>query len=46
VFLGHFADANPLSGVRGAGALGLAAYAAVLGASIGVLLWRYRWAER
>jgi ABC-2 type transport system permease protein len=46
VFLGHIAEKNPLSGVPGAGALGLAAYAAVLGLSVGVLLWRYRWAER
>jgi ABC-2 type transport system permease protein len=46
VFLGHIAEKNPLSGVPGAGALGLAAYTAVLAASVGVLLWRYRWAER
>jgi ABC-2 type transport system permease protein len=46
VFLGHINEKNPLSGVPGAGALGLAGYAAVLGLSVGVLLWRYRWAER
>jgi len=46
VFLGHINEKNPLSGVPGAGALGLVAYGAVLAASVGVLLWRYRWAER
>jgi ABC-2 type transport system permease protein len=46
VFLGHIAEKNPLSGVPGAGALGVAGYTAVLGVSVGVLLWRYRWAER
>jgi ABC-2 type transport system permease protein len=46
IFEGHIHDTSPLSGVPGAGALGLAAYTGVLGISIGVLLWRYRWAER
>ena len=46
MFLGHIHEADELSGVPGAGAVALAAYAAVLAASIGVLLWRYRWAER
>jgi ABC-2 type transport system permease protein len=46
VFEGHIHDSNPLSGVPAAGALGLAAYATVLAVSVGVLLWRYRWAER
>jgi ABC-2 type transport system permease protein len=46
VFLGHVHERSPLSGVPGAGALALAAYAAVLCLSVGVLLWRYRWAER
>jgi len=46
VFLGHVHERSPLSGVPGAGALALAAYAAVLCLSAGVLFWRYRWAER
>jgi ABC-2 type transport system permease protein len=46
VFEGHIHDGSPLAGVPGAGALGLAVYAAVLALSVGVLLWRYRWAER
>jgi ABC-2 type transport system permease protein len=46
VFEGHIHDGSPLAGVAGAGALGLAVYAAVLALSVGVLLWRYRWAER
>jgi ABC-2 type transport system permease protein len=46
VFEGHVHDGSPLAGVPGAGAVGLAAYAAVLALSVGVLLWRYRWAER
>jgi ABC-2 type transport system permease protein len=46
VFEGHIHDGSPLAGVPGAGAVGLAAYAAVLALSVGVLLWRYRWAER
>jgi hypothetical protein len=46
VFEGHLHDGGPLSGVPGAGATGLAAYFAVLAVSVGVLLWRYRWAER
>jgi hypothetical protein len=46
IFEGHLDDRSPLSGVPGAGTLGLAAYAVVLGLSIGVLLWRYHWVER
>jgi ABC-2 type transport system permease protein len=46
VFEGHIHEGAPLSGVPGAGPLGLAAYAAVLALSVAVLLWRYRWAER
>jgi hypothetical protein len=46
IFLGHIHEKNPLSGVRGAGATALTAYLAVVGASVVVLLWRYRWAER
>ena len=45
VFEGHIHEGNELSGVSGAGGLALAAYVAVLAASVGVLLWRYRWAE-
>jgi ABC-2 type transport system permease protein len=45
IFEGHIHDTGPLSGVPGAGGLGLAAYFAVLAISVGVLLWRYRWAE-
>ncbi|HYT39570.1 MAG TPA: hypothetical protein VEN99_08670, partial [Acidimicrobiia bacterium] len=46
VFEGHIHDTSPLSGVPGAGAVAVVAYVAVLAASVGVLLWRYRWAER
>jgi ABC-2 type transport system permease protein len=46
VFLGHIHERDDLTGVSGAGAMALLAYAAVLAISIGVLLWRYRWAER
>jgi ABC-2 type transport system permease protein len=45
IFEGHIHNEAPLSGVPGAGALGLTVYFAVLAVSIGVLLWRYRWAE-
>jgi ABC-2 type transport system permease protein len=46
VFLGHVHETSPLAGVPGAGALALVGYVTVVGASVGVLLWRYRWAER
>ena len=46
VFEGHIHESSPMSGVAGAGAMVLAAYAAVLATSVAVLLWRYRWAER
>ena len=46
IFEGHIHDGSPLSGVNGAGPLGLLAYFTVLSLSVGVLLWRYRWAER
>lgn len=46
VFLGHVDPDFPLGSVTGGGALALGAYAAVVAASVGVLLWRYRWAER
>jgi len=45
VFEGHIHAEAPLSGVPGAGGLGLAAYLTVLAVCVGVLLWRYRWAE-
>jgi ABC-2 type transport system permease protein len=46
VFLGHIDPTTPLSGVEGGGAMALGAYLAVVTASVGLLLWRYRWAER
>jgi len=46
VFLGHVYDKAPLAGVGGAGAFAVAGYVAVVAVSVGVLLWRYRWAER
>ena len=45
IFEGHIHEKSPLSGVAGAGPLGLAAYLFVLLACVGVLVWRYRWAE-
>ena len=45
VFEGHIHEGNELSGVSGAGGLALAAYFVVLASCVGVLLWRYRWAE-
>jgi ABC-2 type transport system permease protein len=45
VFLGHVDPEFPLSGVEGGGAIALGVYAVVLLASVGLLLWRYRWAE-
>ncbi len=45
VFLGRIHEESDLAGVAGAGALALVAYLAVLGLSVGVLFWRYRWAE-
>jgi ABC-2 type transport system permease protein len=46
IFEGHIHEGSELAGVAGAGGLSVAAYLAVLAASVGVLLWRYRWAER
>ncbi len=46
IFEGHMHEDSDLSGVAGAGGLAVAVYLAVLGLSVGVLLWRYRWAER
>jgi ABC-2 type transport system permease protein len=45
IFDGKIHEEAGLSGVAGAGPLALAAYLAVLGLAVGVLLWRYRWAE-
>lgn len=45
VFLGHVDPTSALSAVSAAGALALAAWAGVIAVSLGVLLWRYRWAE-
>jgi ABC-2 type transport system permease protein len=45
VFLGRIHQESDLAGVSGAGALALVTYLAVLGLSVGVLFWRYRWAE-
>ena len=46
IFEGHIHVDSDLSGVAGAGPLALGAYVLVLGLSVGVLLWRYQWAER
>lgn len=46
VFLGHLGDDSKMSGIQGAGTLALAAYTAVVAASLAVLGLRYRWAER
>lgn len=45
IFLGHIHQDSDLAGVAGGGALALVTYLAVLGLSLGVLFWRYRWAE-
>ena len=45
IFLGHIHEESDLAGVAGGGALALVAYLVVLGLSLGVLFWRYRWAE-
>ncbi|HZI37205.1 MAG TPA: hypothetical protein VFF24_02775 [Acidimicrobiia bacterium] len=45
IFLGHIHQESDLAGVAGGGALALVTYLAVLGLSLGVLFWRYRWAE-
>lgn len=44
VFEGEVVDA-PLAGVAGAAPLGIAIYLTVVIASLGTLLWRYRWVE-
>ncbi len=45
IFLGHLED-TPLERVQGGEMMALAAYMAVLAVSVGLLLWRYRWADR
>ena len=45
VFLGHLDPRTRLSALAGGELLVVVAYAAVVAASVGVLLWRYRWAE-
>jgi len=45
IFLGHIHQDSDLAGVAGGGALALVTYLVVLGLSLGVLFWRYRWAE-
>lgn len=42
VFLGRVDPLSPLGGVAGAEAMALGVWAAVVAASLGVLLWRYR----
>ena len=44
VFEGEVVD-GPLAGVTGATPLSLGTYLAVLGVSLGTLVWRYRWVE-
>jgi ABC-2 type transport system permease protein len=45
IFLGRIHEESDLAGVAGGGTLALVAYLLVLGLSLGVLFWRYRWAE-
>lgn len=45
IFLGRIHQESDLAGVAGGGPLALVTYLAVLGLSLGVLFWRYRWAE-
>jgi ABC-2 type transport system permease protein len=44
VFAGEIVD-GPLAGASGGGALAVGVYAAAVAASLGTLLWRYRWVE-
>ncbi len=46
VFLGHIDSSSPLNGVKGAGALAIVTYVAVLAVGTAILLRRYRWVER
>lgn len=45
VFEGQISSDADLAGVNGGGALALAVYVTVVGASLATLLWRYRWVE-
>ena len=45
IFAGEIVEGSRLAGIEGGGALAVAAYTAVVGASLGTLLWRYRWVE-
>lgn len=45
VFEGRIMPDSDLAGVAGGGALAVAVYVAVVGTSLGTLLWRYRWVE-
>lgn len=45
IFLGHLED-TPLARVQGGEAMALAAYGGTLAVAVGLLLWRYRWADR
>jgi ABC-2 type transport system permease protein len=45
IFEGQISPDADLAGVAGGGALALAVYLTVVGASLGTLLWRYRWIE-
>ncbi|HSP02169.1 MAG TPA: hypothetical protein VLR27_01620 [Acidimicrobiales bacterium] len=45
IFEGQISPDADLAGVAGGGALALAVYLTVVGASLGTLLWRYRWVE-
>lgn len=46
VFLGHVDTDDPLSGVASGGLYAVALYVVLVGASLGVLLWRYSEVER
>jgi ABC-2 type transport system permease protein len=45
VFLGHLHPRFRLSELAGGGLLAIVAYLAVVGVSLAVLLWRYRWTD-
>jgi ABC-2 type transport system permease protein len=45
IFEGEILPGSDLAGVAGGGALAVAVYLLVVGASLGTLLWRYRWVE-
>lgn len=45
IFEGQISAESDLAGVAGGGALAVAVYVVVVGASLATLLWRYRWVE-